>query len=204
MQSNTSWLKNNIRRYHNILSIFVFAPLLLTVVTGVVYQIGRLWLGLSKENLTILMKLHQMSILGKTSKALYSPILGYFTFYMIFSGIYMVFKRPILSTFALKGKWSTFRGFHRNMSNLILFPFLITALSGTLYRMLKTWFGLEKESVGFLLNWHQGKFISGLGIEYVYPVLLGIAAMASIGAGLTMNKTVVGMKKKATETSLPS
>jgi hypothetical protein len=189
--------KSTIRRYHNILSLFIIAPLFLTAATGVLYQIGKLWFGISKENLKLLLRLHQMSILGETAKAIYAPTLGFFSLFMICSGIYMMFQgnSPLSSLFAVKSKWTTFRGLHRNLSVMMWIPFLLTVVCGALYRTLKTWFDMDKLSVGFLLNWHQGKFIDGLGIEYVYPVVVGIVALVSMVAGITMNKSFQGISK---------
>ncbi len=138
-----------------------------------------------------------MSILGKTAKAIYPPILGFFTLYMIISGLYMTYqkKTPISSLFLPKGKWTSFRGLHRNLSSILWLPFTVTVCTGAIYRMLKTWFSLEKDSVSFLLSWHQGKFVSGLGIEYFYPILIGVLALAAMSAGVTMNKNIMGISK---------
>jgi hypothetical protein len=59
------------RQFHRTVAPLVLLPLTITVFTGVAYRLGKSWLGLSKEQVHILMVIHEGEYLGATLEPFY-------------------------------------------------------------------------------------------------------------------------------------
>lgn len=79
----------------------------------------------------------------------------------------------------------TVRNAHRTLAPIILIPFLITAISGICYRLGKSWFGLSRDQVHFLMVIHEGEYL-GKFLEPIYVLLNGLGLLFMIGTGIVM------------------
>lgn len=65
-----------LRRWHRILGVILLLPLAATAVTGIAFEAGHAWLGMSEETADLLMTIHEGGWLGKKLKAYYSVAVG--------------------------------------------------------------------------------------------------------------------------------
>ena len=77
------------------------------------------------------------------------------------------------------------RRLHRTLAPILFIPFLATALTGTLYRVGRTWLGLSNDAVEWTLWIHEGRFL-GAPLVPVYVLLLGLGVAGLIATGWTM------------------
>jgi uncharacterized iron-regulated membrane protein len=85
--------KKDNRWVHRILAPIAFLPLLLSASTGIAYRLGRAWFGISNEQASVLMNLHQGSYFGSVGRAVYVLLVGLGLVILLVTGIQMT---PIL------------------------------------------------------------------------------------------------------------
>ncbi|MFM7376136.1 MAG: PepSY domain-containing protein [Chthoniobacterales bacterium] len=64
------------RWWHRALGVALALPLALTAVTGVAYELGQSWFGISEETADFLMTIHEGAWLGKNLKVYYVVVTG--------------------------------------------------------------------------------------------------------------------------------
>ncbi|MEB3280814.1 MAG: PepSY domain-containing protein [Lyngbya sp.] len=79
----------------------------------------------------------------------------------------------------------TLRQLHRQLAPIIILPFLITAITGVAYRLGKSWFGLSRDQVHFLMVIHEGEYL-GKQLEPVYVLLNGLGLLFMLITGIVM------------------
>jgi uncharacterized iron-regulated membrane protein len=94
----------------------------------------------------------------------------------------------------------TVRNAHRTLAPIILIPFLITAISGVCYRLGKSWFGLSRDQVHFLMVIHEGEYLGDV-LEPIYVLLNGLGLLFMIGTGIVMLWSSIKPKPKQTLTT---
>ena len=82
-------------------------------------------------------------------------------------------------------KTQQFREFHRNFAPIILLPLLITILTGVTYRIGKSWFGLSRDQVHFLMVIHEGEYFGKI-LEPFYVLLNGLGALWMLITGAVL------------------
>jgi uncharacterized iron-regulated membrane protein len=65
------------------------ATLLLSASTGVAYRLGRAWFGISNEQASVLMNLHQGSYFGAVGRPIYVLLVGLGLVILLITGIQM-------------------------------------------------------------------------------------------------------------------
>lgn len=184
-------------KLHNWASIVIVFPLLLTVSTGVLYQILHLWFSVPQHKINVLLQLHQLSILGSIFKFFYAPLLMFLVGFMGITGLYMFisgFRQIPLKLLSC----NQVRYIHHNVAMLLLLPLIWMALWGGTYRILSSWFGIDRH---WLLDVHQFKV--GLKLEYIVPVLVGLATIVLGILGIPMNYIFVKIFRKSNYQQLP-
>jgi hypothetical protein len=78
-----------------------------------------------------------------------------------------------------------FRKLHQTVAPIVLLPLLLTVLTGVTYRLGKSWFGLSKEQVHWLMTVHEGEYL-GQTLEPVYVLLNGLGALWMLVTGAVM------------------
>ena len=74
------------RQWHRTLAPIVLLPLVVTVTTGVSYRIAKNWFGLSRDQVHILMSIHEGEYLGETLEPLYVLFNGLGLLWMLVTG----------------------------------------------------------------------------------------------------------------------
>jgi hypothetical protein len=82
--------KIQLRKFHQTVAPIVLIPLIITVITGTCYRLGRDWFGLSREQSHWLMAIHQADYLGNNLRSLYVLLNGLGLLWMIITGISMI------------------------------------------------------------------------------------------------------------------
>ncbi|NJL21451.1 MAG: PepSY domain-containing protein [Leptolyngbyaceae cyanobacterium SM1_3_5] len=88
------------RKIHSKLTPILFLPLAISAVTGVIYELGQDWFGLSPEQANFFMKIHQGSYLGSFLRVIYVLLIGAGLVALLITGINMtgIFHRKRKST----------------------------------------------------------------------------------------------------------
>ncbi|NER83906.1 MAG: PepSY domain-containing protein [Leptolyngbya sp. SIO1D8] len=68
------------------------------------------------------------------------------------------------------------------MAPLVLLPLLITVTTGVVYRLGKSWFGLTRDQVHFLMMIHEGEYL-GPTLEPIYVLLNGLGLLWMLATG---------------------
>ncbi|BAQ64348.1 PepSY domain-containing protein [Geminocystis sp. NIES-3709] len=81
--------KLNFRLLHSFLAPILFLPLLISATTGIAYRLGETGLGLSEEQIEILMDIHQGNYLGSFLRVIYVLLVGFGLLGILVTGIQM-------------------------------------------------------------------------------------------------------------------
>lgn len=78
-----------------------------------------------------------------------------------------------------------FRKLHRKVAPIIFIPLLLSAITGIIYRIGKSWFGMSGETADIFMVIHQGEYL-GDQLKPIYVLLLGLGLIGMIVSGFTM------------------
>jgi DMSO/TMAO reductase YedYZ heme-binding membrane subunit len=76
----------------------------------------------------------------------------------------------------------TVRKLHSTIAPFVLLPLLMTVTTGVVYRLGKSWFGLSRDQVHFLMTLHEGEYL-GPTLEPIYVLLNGLGLLWMITTG---------------------
>lgn len=77
------------------------------------------------------------------------------------------------------------RNLHRTIAPIVILPLLITILTGVTYRLGKSWFGLTRDQVHWLMVIHEGEYL-GQFLEPIYVLLNGLGALFMLVTGISV------------------
>jgi uncharacterized iron-regulated membrane protein len=77
------------------------------------------------------------------------------------------------------------RQLHRQLAPVLMLPFLVTAITGVAHRLGKSWLGLSKEQVHFLMVIHEGEYL-GKDLKPFYVLLNGVGMLVILMTGGAM------------------
>lgn len=86
-------LKMSCRTLHKSLSPILFLPLLISALSGIIYRIGKAWLGLEDKYVKVFLKIHEGSYLSPNLHLAYVSLVGIGLVALLVTGI------PMLSLF---------------------------------------------------------------------------------------------------------
>ncbi len=69
-----------------------------------------------------------------------------------------------------------FRKLHQTVAPIVLLPLLVTVCTGVTYRIAKSWFGLSRDQVHWLMTLHEGEYL-GQTLEPFYVLLNGLGVL---------------------------
>jgi len=78
-----------------------------------------------------------------------------------------------------------FRKLHRTLAPIVLLPLTVTIFTGVVYRLGKSWFGLSRDQVHFLMVIHEGEYL-GHTLEPIYVLLNGLGLLWMLVTGGVM------------------
>ncbi|MEM9003537.1 MAG: PepSY domain-containing protein [Cyanobacteria bacterium P01_F01_bin.86] len=87
----------NFRKLHAATAPFVLLPLLITVFTGVIYRLGKSWLGLTRDQVHFLMVIHEGEYFGHTLEPIYVLLNGLGLLWMLITGGMMAYRNVMHS-----------------------------------------------------------------------------------------------------------
>ena len=80
----------------------------------------------------------------------------------------------------------TFRKLHRILAPIIFLPFLLTTVTGIIYRIGNSWYGMPEEYARIMMAIHQGAFL-GEELVPLYTLLNGLGAISMVVTGIAMS-----------------
>ena len=83
---------SNSRKFHKALAPWVFLPLLISSITGLLYRISKDLLGYSRDQVHWLMALHEGEWLGKNGELIYVILNSLAVIWMLITGFQMFSK----------------------------------------------------------------------------------------------------------------
>lgn len=170
-------------RIHRQLAFVLFLPLLASALTGVIYRLGRSWFGIPVTLSNFLMVIHQGEFLGQRFVPVYVLFVGLGLLAMIVTGLTMLMQYRRRSR-QLR-RFNT-RLVHRILALIIFLPLIASALTGIIYRVGKSWFGMSNQQAAIFLRIHQGTYLGSFGRNiYVLVVGVGLVTMLITGINLT-------------------
>lgn len=180
----------NFRKIHRQISPIIFIPLLLTALTGVAYRLAESWLGMEEDgaqnfmDIHLFMDIHQGSYLGHKLRAFYVLLLALGTIGLIVSGLTMTklfgANRPERPDAKLD-----FRKVHRIAAPIIFLPLAVSAVTGLIYRIGRSWFQMSDEVGEIFLKIHQGEYL-GEFLMPIYVLLVGLGSILMLVSGINM------------------
>lgn len=74
------------------------------------------------------------------------------------------------------------RFFHRHVAPWVGVLLVFLAVTGVIFRVGKSWFGLEKEQGWKILDLHAGEWLGGVG-SVIYVLIAGVGALSIVTTG---------------------
>lgn len=183
-----------LRKIHRKIAPILFIPLLLTASTGVIFRIGRSWLGLPDRVGDLMLSLHGGSFLGKPLVPIYVLLVGLGLLGTIVSGMTLLKKRKQAASLA--PVQFNERKIHQILAPIAFLPLAVSAITGICYRVGKAWFGLSNQQAAIFLKIHQGAYL-GAALKPVYVLVVGVSLIAMLLTGIQMS----GIFRKRSERS---
>ena len=90
------------------------------------------------------------------------------------------------------------RQFHKALAPWVFLPFLISSITGLLYRVSKDLLGYSREQVHWLMSLHEGEWLGGNG-EIIYVLLNSLAVLWMLVTGFQMFSKTISFTKKVTK-----
>ena len=95
---------NNSRQFHKALAPWVFLPLLISSITGLLYRISKDLLGYSRDQVHWLMSLHEGEWLGDNGELIYVLLNSFGILWMLVTGFQMFSKTISFTQKVTKGE----------------------------------------------------------------------------------------------------
>lgn len=89
-------MKMSLRLWHRVLSPILFLPLLVSALTGIVYRVGKAWLGLEDKNVKVFLRIHEGQYLSPKLHLVYVSLVGIGLVALLATGVPMlsIFRKP--------------------------------------------------------------------------------------------------------------
>ena len=90
------------------------------------------------------------------------------------------------------------RQFHKSLAPWVFLPLLISALTGTIYRISKDLLGYSRDEVHWLMSLHEGEWLGDNG-ELIYVILNSLGLIWMLITGFQMFSKKNSLPKKVTK-----
>lgn len=164
------------RKVHRLLAPWLALPLVLTLLTGVIYRLGRAWFHIDKETAEEILHIHTGEWINDAAALPYVFIVGLGLLALVVTGSCLLWKSGLK-----KGP----RFFHRAVGAALLLPLSISAGTGVLFMASEKWFHWTHDTQEFLLKLHEGGWLGRSGRVY-YVLAIGLGLLFLIWSGLQM------------------
>jgi uncharacterized iron-regulated membrane protein len=169
------------RKLHRKTALIIFLPLLISALTGIIYRLGKSWFGMSNKVGNIFMVIHQGEYLGTPLVPIYVLLVGLGLLGMIVTGLSMtgIFSQNRAS----QPRKLNARKVHRILAPIIFLPLTVSALTGVIYRLGKSWFGMSPENAAVFMRIHQGSYLGDF-FKPIYVLLVGLGLIMMLVTGI--------------------
>ncbi len=180
------------RKLHRSIAPIIFLPLLLSTVTGLGYRLGKSWFGMSADLGDLMMVFHQGEFLGQKLVPIYVLLVGLGMLGAIVTGLSMtkIFSRD-LPLGVLRNRPKNPKSDHRKIHGLLapiaFLPLAISAITGIIYRLGKSWFGMSDQQAAIFLRIHQGSYLGNF-FKSIYILSIGLGLIAMLVTGINMTR----------------
>jgi len=164
------------RKFHRVAAPWLLLPLVITLVTGVTYRLGRAWFGLSKEAGNAVMDIHAGEWLGKAVSPFYVLAIGVALLALLATGAAL-----LIQSRAKKGA----RAWHRWLAFVLLLPLTASAVTGVACKLGEDWFHVSKDTRKLLLVIHEGAWL-GPQLKPFYVLFIGLGLLVLALTGLRL------------------
>ncbi|NJM17343.1 MAG: PepSY domain-containing protein [Richelia sp. SM1_7_0] len=169
------------RKLHRKTALIIFLPLLISALTGIIYRLGKTWFGMSNQLGNLLMVIHQGEYLGTPLVPIYVLLVGLGLLGMIITGLSMT---GILSqNRAAQPRKLNARKVHRIFAPIVFLPLTVSAVTGVIYRLGKSWFGMSSGNAAIFLRIHQGSYLGDF-FKPIYVLLVGLGLIVMLITGI--------------------
>lgn len=173
------------RPLHRRFAFWLVAPLLVSLITGITYRVGRSWFGMEKPTGQRILDFHTGMVLGETLSLLYTAFTGLGLLILAISG-----ARLLFSSRASRGM----RSRHRMVAWVLLPPLIATSVTGLGYHFGELCFGWEEDTLKLLMSIHQGSWL-GPTLRPFYILLVGGGLLVLILTGVAMLRSKATSRK---------
>ncbi|MGB3757294.1 MAG: PepSY-associated TM helix domain-containing protein [Rivularia sp. (in: cyanobacteria)] len=169
------------RKLHRKTALILFLPLLISALTGIFYRLGKSWFGISNQLGNIFMMIHQGEYLGTPLVPIYVLLVGLGLLGMIVTGLSMtgIFSQNRAS----QSRKLNPRKVHRILAPIIFLPLTVSAVTGVIYRLGKSWFGMSPQNAAIFLRIHQGSYLGDF-FKPIYVLLVGLGLIVMLITGI--------------------
>mgnify|MGYP006271205237 CR=1 FL=1 len=176
----------SLRKLHRKIAPYIFVPLAITGVTGILFSLSINWLGMEEKTVKLLLDIHQGSYLGNQLRPIYILLLGLGLLGAIVSGVSMIKLKFFGSDRPNRPNTNLdFRAIHRLLAPIFFLPLTVSALTGIAYRLGRSWLGMEKKQAEIFLEIHQGEYF-GEFLKPIYVLLVGLGLIGMVVTGINM------------------
>lgn len=183
----------NIRKLHRKIAPVLFLPLLLTALTGVMYRVGRAWLGVPDNVAEVLMSIHEGRFLGSPLAPFYVLSMGLGLVVLLATGLKLVKRKATKAKVKRNQRWV-----HRLVGTITCLPLLVSAVTGIAYRLGDAWFGIPESQSSVLMMIHEGRYL-GTTLRPFYVLFVGAGLIVLLVTGIQM--TGIFRKKNKLQSS---
>lgn len=156
------------RSFHRIVAPWLFILLLITLITGITYRVGRAWFGMSKEMGGKILSVHAGDWMGEAASPFYVLLVGGGLLSLLITGLVLLFKSR-----AKAGP----RRIHRILAFILLLPLTASAVTGILFKLGEDWFHFSDSTLSILMSIHQGSWL-GKELRPYYILFIGLGLLA--------------------------
>jgi hypothetical protein len=166
------------RKFHRAIAPWLVLPLVLALLTGICYRVGKAWFHLDIDLGDRILEIHSGSWMGAWASLAYVLVVGISLLALVATGSVLLFN-----TGAGRGG----RFVHRIFGFALFLPLTATALTGMAYKIGEEWIGLPDDTLKFLLVIHEGAWL-GRAARPWYVLFVGLNLLALIISGLLLTK----------------
>eukprot|EP01102_Stenamoeba_stenopodia_P007974 TRINITY_DN2253_c0_g1_i1.p1 TRINITY_DN2253_c0_g1~~TRINITY_DN2253_c0_g1_i1.p1 ORF type:complete len:191 (-),score=18.89 TRINITY_DN2253_c0_g1_i1:90-635(-) len=173
-----------LREWHRTIALVAAIPFLITVLSGFAFRWSLDVFGIPDESVGWLMKVHQGSYLNSV---VYTLLNGGLFLCLTYTGWTMWSAKKVKSNF---NEWppKTLRMLHFALSTLGLFLLSYFAITGAVYRFSRNVLAVDKQTIGWLLQFHQGEFVQSGSVVFTFIML--IVSIGLLVSGLSLHPRV--------------
>ncbi len=175
------------RKLHRKTALIIFLPLLISALTGIIYRLGKSWFGMSNKVGNIFMVIHQGEYLGTPLVPVYVLLVGLGLLGMIVTGLSMTGISGNNRS-SLRGKLNL-RKVHRIFAPIVFLPLSASAVTGVIYRLGKSWFGMSPQNAAIFLRIHQGSYLGNF-FKPIYVLFVGLGLIIMLITGINLLRNI--------------